>query len=83
MYVWNMKESYNHIYNPKIIWNKSNLPKNYRFKDEEYTYRLSNNYLFPRFVCVHYAFGSQRRKGLSEDLLEIYKSISKEYVLNI
>ena len=75
------KESYNYVYNPKIIWPNLYRPRDYEFDDEVYTYRLLNNYLYPRFVCIHYAFGPQREKGLEENYLENYKNISKGYTI--
>jgi hypothetical protein len=75
------KESYNYVYDPKVIWPNSDEPKDYKFKDERYTYRLSNNYIYPRFVCIHYSFGPQRKNGLDEKFLDNYKNISKKYLL--
>lgn len=76
------KVSYNYVYNPKIIWPNSEFPKNYEFDDEVYTYRLSNNYFYPKFVSIHYAFGPQRDNGLDEFFLKFYKKISLKYILN-
>ena len=75
-----VKESYNYIYNPKSIWKNSNYPKDYFFIDEPYAYSLENNYFFPRFVCVHYAFSFQRLSGFTEDLLENYKYLSNDII---
>ena len=77
------KESYNYVYNPKVVFNKSNIPEKYIFEDEKYAYSLSNNYLFPRFVCLHYAFGPQREAGLEEYFLDYYRNISLKYTLNL
>ena len=74
------KTSYNYVYNPKIIWRDKPSPKNYRFYDEPYTYRLLNNFLYPRFVSMHYAFGAQRKNGLGENFLDDYKILAKKYV---
>ena len=59
------------------------MPEKYDFNDEKYTYKLSNNYLYMRFVAVHYAFEPQRKKGLGEHFLENYKNLSKKYVLKL
>ena len=77
------KESYNYVYDPKVIWPITGMPENYDFDDEKYTYKLSNNYLYMRFVAVHYAFEPQRKKGLGEHFLENYKNLSKKYVLKL
>ena len=74
------KESFNLIYNPKVIWPNSLIPKDYKFQDEKYIYKVSNNYLYPRLVCIHYAFAPQRRNGLDENFLDNYKNISKEHI---
>lgn len=74
------KEAYNQVYNQKAIWKGSPEPTNYDFGDEPYTFRLLNNYIYPRFVCAHYAFGPQRKSGLSESFLERYESLSREYL---
>ena len=70
------KESYNKVYNPKAVYKNENLSNEYFFADEEYTYNLLNNYYYPGFVCVHYAFGSQRTSGLDEELLINYSKLS-------
>ena len=75
------KESYNYVYNPKYIYKNSVIPKGYEFDDEVYTYRLRNNYLYPRFVCIHYAFGPQRDNGLKENFLDNYKKLAKKYAI--
>ena len=78
------KNAFVKIYSPKAIWPYSNEPNNYLFgQDEPYTYKLLNNYLYPRFVCVHYAFGDQRNTGLDDSLLNDYKNIANKYILNI
>ena len=77
-----VKKYYNYVYNPKKIWKKNYYPENFAFNDEPYTFGLKNNYLFPRFVCVHYSFGHQRKNGLSENILENYLYLSKNYLYN-
>ena len=77
------KESFNNVYSPQAIWKRSSEPNNVRFLDEPYTYGLLNNYIYPRFVCVHYAFGSQRRSGLSESYLERYENLANKFLNNI
>lgn len=77
------KKSYNYVYDPRVIWPVNGTPEKYEFDDERYTYKLSNNYLYTRFVAVHYAFKPQRKKGLHEHFLENYKNISKKYALNM
>lgn len=78
-----VKKYYDFIYNQNVIWNHNNYPGNYDFDDEVYTYSLKNNYLFTRFVCMHYAFEPQRENGLSEDLLENYNYLSKNYMSDL
>lgn len=75
------KESFKNVYSPKAIWPKNGIPNNYFFDDEVYTYNLYNNYLYPRFVCIHYAFGPQRKSGLDEIFLEDYKNLSYKYII--
>ena len=77
------KESFNNVYSPQAIWKRSSEPNNVRFLDEPYTYGLLNNYIYPRFVCAHYAFGSQRRSGLSESYLERYENLANKFLNNI
>ena len=72
------KEAYNKVYTPQAIWKRDNEPKDFIFGDEPYTYNLLNNYIYPRFVCAHYAFGPQRRSGLSESYLERYENLSTQ-----
>ena len=74
------KEAYVQVYNQNTIYKSSTEPDNYHFSDEVYTYRLLNNYIYPRFVCAHYAFGPQRKSGLNESFLERYESLSREYL---
>ena len=74
------KESYNNIYSPQAIWKSSSAPNNLIFNDEPYTFRLLNNYIYPRFVCVHFAFGSQRTSGLSETYLERYGNLANKFL---
>ena len=76
------KESFNNVYSPQAIWKRSSEPNNVRFHDEPYTYGLLNNYIYPRFVCAHYAFGPQRTSGLSESYLERYGNLANKF-LNI
>ena len=76
------KESFNNVYSPQAIWKSSNAPNNLFFKDEPYTYKLLNNYIYPRFVCVHFAFGPQRTSGLNETYLERYGNLANKF-LNI
>jgi hypothetical protein len=74
-----LKENYIKVYNSDIIGkickkrNKNNQIIN--FDDEKYTYRLKNNYIYPRFVCVHYQFGPQIKRGLTEKLINNYKNL--------
>ena len=77
------KESFNYVYDPRVIWPINGTPEKYEFDDERYTYKLSNNYLYMRFVAVHYAFELQRKKGLGEHFLANYKNLSKKYALNL
>ena len=74
-----LKENYIKVYNSDIIGkickkrNKNNQIIN--FDDEKYTYRLKNNYIYPKFVCVHYQFGPQIKRGLTEKLINNYKNL--------
>lgn len=45
------------------------------FNDEIYTYNLKNNYFYPKFICVHYQFGPQMKRGLTEKLIDNYKNL--------
>ena len=74
------KESFNNVYSPQAIWKSSNAPNNLFFNDEPYTFRLLNNYIYPRFVCVHFAFGPQRTNGLSETYLERYGNLANKFL---
>ena len=74
------KESFNNVYSPKAIWKRSRGPKNDIFYDEPYAYKLLNNYIYPRFVCVHFAFGPQRKSGLNESYLERYRNLSNKFL---
>ncbi len=73
------KESFQYAFSPKNIWPHDNIPENYYFEDEPYTYNLFNNYIYSRFVCVHYAFGPQRQSGLEENFLNDYKNLAYEF----
>ena len=75
-----LKENYIKVYNSDVIGkickkrNKNNQIIN--FDDEKYTYRLKNNYIYPKFVCVHYQFGPQIKRGLTEKLINNYKNLT-------
>ena len=75
------KESYIKVYSPNVIWPNSGQSNNYLFDDERYSDGLLNNYLYPRYICIHYAFGPQRSSGLNDRLLENYKNLSKRYII--
>ena len=74
-----LKENYIKVYNSDIIGkifknrNKNNQIIN--FNDEVYTYGLNNNYIYPKFICVHYQFGPQMKRGLTEKLIKNYKNL--------
>ena len=74
-----LKENYIKVYNSDIIGkifknrNKNNQIIN--FNDEVYTYELNNNYIYPKFICVHYQFGPQMKRGLTEKLIKKYKNL--------
>jgi len=74
-----LKENYNKVYNSNAvgkIYKKRNKNKQIiHFNDEKYTYRLKNNYIFPKFICVHYQFGPQMKRGLTEKLINNYKNL--------
>lgn len=74
------KESYIKVYEKNKIYNNLNSLeyKQFLFMDESYTNQLLNNYIYPRFVCVHYAFGSQRFNGLDESFIEKYKKLPND-----
>jgi len=81
-----LKENYNKVYNSgavRRIYNKRNKNKQIiHFNDEKYTYRLKNNYIFPKFICVHYQFGPQMKRGLTENLINNYKNLINFTFLN-
>jgi len=57
------KKSYNKIYAQNLVYNKNDMQsKNFLFNDENYTIQLLNNYIYPRFVCVHYSFFFTKKK---------------------
>ena len=70
------KENFINVYKTSII-EKFFRRKTFRFRfdDEVFTYNLKNNYLFPKFICVHYQFGPQIRNGLNEQLIFEYKKL--------
>ena len=70
------KENFNHVYKSSLI-EKIYKDKNNKidFPDEPYSYSLKNNYLFPKFVCTHYSFGSQMNNGLDQKLIFNYKKL--------
>ena len=74
-----LKENYIKIYNSNIVgknYKKRNKNKQiFHFNDEKYTYRLKNNYIYPKFICVHYQFGPQMKRGLNEKLINNYKNL--------
>ena len=74
-----LKENYIKVYNSNVIGKKyKRRNKNNQiigFDDERYTYRLKNNYLFPKFICAHYQFGPQMKRGLTEKLINNYKNL--------
>ena len=45
------------------------------FDDERYAHTLYNNYLFPKFISVHYHFGPQRNE-LNETIFNYYKNLN-------
>lgn len=73
------KENFNNVYNSIIIGRlyKNRNENNHiiNFEDEIYTYKLKNNYFFPKFVCVHYQFGPQKTSGLTEKSFNDYKKL--------
>ena len=74
-----LKENYIKVYNSNVvgkIYKKRNKNKQIiHFNDEKYTYRLKNNYIYPKFICVHYQFGPQMKRGLTEKLINNYKNL--------
>ena len=72
------KENFIKVYNSSIIgklYKKRNSNNQIiLFNDEEYTYKLNNNYLYPKFICVHYQFSKQIENGLTETLITDYKN---------
>ena len=71
------KENFNKVYKSSIIEKlyKGRDNNLIIFPDEPYAYNLENNYLFPKFVCVHYQFGPQMKNGLDEKLIFEYKKL--------
>jgi len=76
-----LKENFIKVYNPyvigKIYKDRNNNKEIIHFDDEVYTYKLKNNYLFPKFISVHYQFGPQMKSGLTEKLIDNYKNLTK------
>ena len=74
-----LKENYIKVYNSNVvgkIYKKRNKNKQIiHFNDEKYTYKLKNNYIYPKFICVHYQFGPQMKRGLNEKLIKYYKNL--------
>ena len=74
-----LKENYNKVYNSKAVgkkYKKRNKNKQIiYFNDEIYSYKLKNNYMFPKFVCAHYQFAPQMKRGLNEKLVNNYKNL--------
>ena len=74
-----LKENYIKVYNSNVVgkkYKKRNKNKQIiHFNDEKYTYRLKNNYIYPKFICVHYQFGPQMKRGLNEKLINNYKNL--------
>jgi hypothetical protein len=75
------KENFIKVYNSSIIGNiykkRNNNNEIIGFNDEAYTFKLDNNYLFPKLICVHYQFGQQIKNGLTENLINDYKNLIK------
>ena len=74
-----LKKNFINIYNSSIVGKKyKKRNKNNQiiyFQDEIYTFKLKNNYFFPKFICVHYQFGPQIKNGLSEKFIDNYKNL--------
>ena len=74
-----LKENFIKVYNSSVVGKKyKDRNKNneiIHFDDERYTYNLTNNYLFPKFISVHYQFGPQMKSGLTEKLIDNYKKL--------
>ena len=73
------KKNFNNVYKTNIIeklYKETNKnSKIFVFPDEPYAYNFENNYLFPKFVCVHYQFGPQMKNGLDEKLILEYQKL--------
>ena len=68
------KKSYIQIYQKAFI--EKTIYRVISFDDERYTHTLKNNYLFPKFVSVHYHFGPQSR-FINETFFNYYKNLTK------
>ena len=81
-----LKENYIKVYNSDAVgkkYKKRNKNKQIiHFNDEKYTYGLKNNYIFPKLICVHYQFGPQMKRGLTENLINNYKNLINFTLLN-
>ena len=75
------REVYQKSYLSTAIFPNESMAKTYIFGDEPYASKLLNNYLYPRFICIHFAFGYQRTSGISDSLLAIYKNLAKKYII--
>lgn len=78
-----LKKNYNRMFDPSLK-NRNIHAANGKtfktsldnFKDEVYVYNYPNHRLYPRFVVMHYQFGSQMKKGLDESFLDQYKKLA-------
>ena len=70
------KNSFVKVYNKTFIEKTRYNIKS--FDDERYVHTLYNNYLFPKFISVHYHFGPQANK-LNETIFNYYKNLNLTY----
>lgn len=73
MLFWDKKKSFVKVYQKTFI--KKTRYNIKSFDDERFAQALYNNYLFPKFISVHYHFGPQRNE-LNETIFNYYKNLN-------
>ena len=70
------KKNFIKFFTSIVVGNTKGYDMNYFYNDEPYIYKLKGNFLFPRFVVSHYAFGPQRKGNLDKNIIVKYKELS-------
>ena len=71
-FFWKKKKSFVKVYQKTFIKKARYNIKS--FDDERYVHTLYNNYLFPKFISVHYHFGPQANES-NETIFNYYKNL--------